>query len=38
MPAAVLSRMVRGVSCRDYEGVIESTAEGLDEAFERQLS
>ena len=29
MPAAVLSRMVRGVSCRDYEGVIESTAEGF---------
>ena len=29
MPAAVLSRVVRGVSCRDYEGVIESTAEGF---------
>ncbi len=29
MPAAVLCRMVRGVSCRDYEGVIESTAEGF---------
>ena len=26
MPAAVLARMVRGVSCRDYEGVIESAA------------
>src|SRR5260370_177302 len=29
MPAAVLARMGRGVSCRDYEGVIESTAEGF---------
>jgi transposase-like protein len=29
MPAAVLTRMVRGVSCRDYEGVIESAAEGF---------
>ena len=29
MPAAVLQRMVRGVSCRDYEGVIESAAEGF---------
>lgn len=29
MPAAVLARMVRGVSCRDYEGVIESAAEGF---------
>lgn len=29
MPAAVLARMVRGVSCRDYEGVIESVAEGF---------
>lgn len=29
MPAAVLARMVRGVSCRDYEGVIESAADGF---------
>ena len=29
MPAAILARMVRGVSCRDYEGVIESAAEGF---------
>src|SRR5207247_8565745 len=29
MPAAVLARMVRGVSCRDYEGVIEAAAEGF---------
>jgi transposase-like protein len=29
MPAAVQARMVRGVSCRDYEGVIESAAEGF---------
>lgn len=29
MPSAVLARMVRGVSCRDYEGVIESAAEGF---------
>ena len=29
MPAAVLARMVRGVSCRDYEGVIESASEGF---------
>lgn len=29
MPVAVLARMVRGVSCRDYEGVIESAAEGF---------
>lgn len=29
MPAAVLARMVRGVSCRDYEGVIESAAAGF---------
>lgn len=29
MPAAVLARMVRGVSCRDYAGVIESVAEGF---------
>src|SRR5260370_1972776 len=29
MRAAVLARMVRGVSCRDYEGVIESAAEGF---------
>ena len=29
MPAAVLARMVRGVSYRDYEGVIESAAEGF---------
>jgi transposase-like protein len=29
MPAAALARMVRGVSCRDYEGVIESAAEGF---------
>jgi len=29
MPAAVLARMVRGVSCRDYEGVIESVTEGF---------
>lgn len=27
MPAAVLARMVRGVSCRDYEGVIETVTE-----------
>lgn len=29
MPAAVLARMVRGVSCRDYEGVIETAANGF---------
>lgn len=29
MPAAVLARMVRGVSCRDYEGVIESATDGF---------
>jgi len=29
MPAAALRRMVRGVSCRDYEGVIESAAGGF---------
>lgn len=29
MPAAALARMVRGVSCRDYEGVIESAVEGF---------
>ncbi len=29
MPAAVLARMVRGVSCRDYEGVIEAAADGF---------
>ena len=29
MPAAVLARMVRGVSCRDYEGVIEAAEEGF---------
>ena len=29
MPEAALRRMVRGVSCRDYEGVIESAAGGF---------
>src|SRR2546427_93581 len=29
MPGAVLARMVRGVSCRDYEGVIESAGGGF---------
>lgn len=29
MPEAVLGRMVRGVSTRDYEGVIETAAEGF---------
>jgi transposase-like protein len=29
MPAAVLARMVRGVSCRDYEGVIDTAADGF---------
>lgn len=29
MPEAVLRRMVRGVSCRDYEGVIETAKESL---------
>ncbi len=29
MPEAALRRMVRGVSCRDYEGVIESAADGF---------
>lgn len=29
MPAAVLARLVRGVSCRNYEGVIEAAAEGF---------
>jgi len=29
MPEAALRRMVRGVSCRDYEGVIESTVDGF---------
>ncbi len=29
MPAAVMNRLVRGVSCRDYEGVIETAAEGF---------
>lgn len=29
MPTAVMNRMVRGVSCRDYEGVIETAAEGF---------
>ena len=29
MPAAALTRMVRGVSCRDYEGVIETAREGF---------
>jgi len=29
MPAAVLARMVRGVSCRDYQGVIESVTDGF---------
>ncbi len=29
MPEAVLRRMVRGVSCRDYEGVIDKAREGF---------
>jgi len=29
MPAAVMKRLVRGVSCRDYEGVIETATEGF---------
>ncbi|SRR6266536_2478392 len=29
MPEAVLRRLVRGVSCRDYEGVIEKASEGF---------
>lgn len=29
MPAAVMKRLVRGVSCRDYEGAIETAAEGF---------
>lgn len=29
MPEAVLRRMVRGVSCRDYEGVIDLATEGF---------
>jgi transposase-like protein len=29
MPQAVLRRMVRGVSCRDYEGVVELAREGF---------
>lgn len=29
MPQAVLKRMVRGVSCRDYEGVIDLAREGF---------
>lgn len=29
MPTAVLGRAVRGVSCRDYEGVIESAVNGF---------
>ena len=29
MPAAVLARMVRGVSCRDCEGGVEAAAGGL---------
>jgi putative transposase len=29
MPAAVLGRAVRGVSCRDYEGVIEAAVDGF---------
>jgi transposase-like protein len=29
MPEAVLQRMVRGVSCRDYEGVVEHAREGF---------
>lgn len=29
MPQASLSRMVRGVSCRDYEGVVELAREGF---------
>jgi transposase-like protein len=29
MPEAVLKRMVRGVSCRDYEGVIDLAREGF---------
>jgi transposase-like protein len=29
MPEAVLQRMVRGVSCRDYEGVVERAREGF---------
>lgn len=29
MPGAVLRRMVRGVSCRDYEGVVDLAAEGF---------
>lgn len=29
MPAAVLARLVRGVSCRNYEGVIDAAAKGF---------
>jgi putative transposase len=29
MPQAVLKRLVRGVSCRDYEGVVELAREGF---------
>ncbi len=29
MPEAVLRRMVRGVSCRDYEGVVDLATEGF---------
>jgi putative transposase len=29
MPAAVMKRLVRGVSCRDYEGAIETATEGF---------
>ena len=29
MPQAVLKRLVRGVSCRDYEGVVDLAREGF---------
>ncbi len=29
MPQSVLQRLVRGVSCRDYEGVVDSAREGF---------
>jgi len=29
MPQSVLKRMVRGVSCRDYEGVVDMAREGF---------
>ena len=29
MPQSVLKRLVRGVSCRDYEGVVDLAREGF---------